>query len=56
VVAALNVASAHYGGPDRLHVDNGPEFISEKIDRWTYAPGVVLDFSRPGNPTDNAFS
>jgi hypothetical protein len=36
-------------------VDNGPEFISKEVDLWAYAQGVVLDFSRPGKPTDNAF-
>lgn len=25
------------------------------MDLWAYHPGVTLDFSRPGNPTDNAF-
>lgn len=24
-------------------------------ERWAYQKGVVLDFSRPGKPTDNAF-
>ncbi len=37
-------------------VDNGPEFISKALDRWTYENGVTLDFSRPGKPTDNAFA
>ena len=32
-----------------------PEFISKEVDLWAYAHGVVLDFSRPGKPTDNAF-
>jgi putative transposase len=36
-------------------LDNGPEFISKEVDLWAYAHGVVLDFSRPGKPTDNAF-
>jgi hypothetical protein len=36
-------------------MDNGPEFISKEVDLWAYAHGVVLDFSRPGKPTDNAF-
>ena len=36
-------------------VDNGPEFVSKALDRWAYANGVALDFSRPGKPTDNAF-
>ena len=25
------------------------------LDLWAYQRGVVLDFSRPGKPTDNAF-
>ena len=55
VVTALNLAVAQYGVPERIRVDNGPEFISKEVDLWAYAHGVVLDFSRPGKPTDNAF-
>jgi putative transposase len=33
----------------------GPEFISKVLDHWAYVNGVVLDFSRPGKPTDNAY-
>lgn len=39
----------------RIKVDNGSEFISKTLDKWAYENGVVLDFSRPGKPTDNAF-
>jgi len=38
-----------------IRVDQGSEFISRDLDLWTYTRGVVLDFSRPGKPTDNAF-
>jgi len=31
------------------------EFISRDRDLWAYQKGVVLDFSRRGKPTDNAF-
>jgi putative transposase len=41
--------------PECIRVDNGPEFISKEVDLWAYAHGVILDFSRPGKPTDNAF-
>lgn len=41
--------------PKRIQVDNGSEFISKALDRWAYDNDVVLDFSRPGKPTDNAF-
>lgn len=27
-----------------------------RSDFWAYAKGVTLDFSRPGQPTDNAFA
>lgn len=41
--------------PSRIQVDNGSEFISKALDKWAYENDVVLDFSRPGKPTDNAF-
>ena len=40
--------------PQRIQVDQGPEFISKDLDRWAYENRVTLDFSRPGKPTDNA--
>jgi putative transposase len=41
--------------PQRVQVDNGAEFISKALDKWAYENKVVLDFSRPGKPTDNAY-
>ncbi|OON33512.1 transposase [Izhakiella australiensis] len=41
--------------PERIQTDNGSEFISKVMDKWAYENGVVMDFSRPGKPTDNAF-
>ena len=41
--------------PERIKLDNGSEFISKALDKWAYQNNVVLDFSRPGKPTDNAF-
>ncbi len=40
--------------PRAIHVDNGPEFISRALDAWAYQNRIVLEFSRPGKPTDNA--
>ena len=54
VVETLERVVARYGLPRQIRLDNGPEFISR--DLWAYARGVVLDFSRPGKPTDNAFA
>ena len=39
--------------PQRIKVDNGPEFISRALDAWAYLNKVHLDYSRPGKPTDN---
>ena len=41
--------------PARIQCDNGSEFISKEVDRWAYENGVILDFSRPGKPTDNPY-
>ena len=41
--------------PKTIRVDNGTEFTSKAVDRWAYENQVVLDFSRPGKPTDIAF-
>lgn len=41
--------------PARIQADNGPEFVSISLDKWAYDNSVVLDFSRPGKPTDNPF-
>lgn len=41
--------------PVRIQTDNGSEFISKGLDKWAYEHGVIMDFSRPGKPTDNPF-
>jgi putative transposase len=41
--------------PQHVQCDNGSEFISKEVDCWAYDNRVVLDFSRPGKPTDNPF-
>ncbi len=55
VVDTLERVTKVYGMPKTIRVDNGPEFVSRDLDLWTYMNGVILDFSRPGKPTDNAF-
>ncbi len=44
------------GTPKVIRVDQGSEFISHDLDQWAYRNDVTLDFSRPGKPTDNAFT
>ncbi len=53
VVEVLTRLSKNRDLPKKIQVDNGPEFISKRLDQWAYSNGVELDFSRPGKPTDN---
>ncbi len=55
VVEVLNRLKFTRGLPSSIQVDNGPEFISKALDKWAYENGIILNFSRPGKPTDNAF-
>ena len=55
VVATLDRICRQTGYPKTIRVDQGSEFISRDMDLWAYQRGVILDFSRPGKPTDNAF-
>ena len=54
VVETLETICCERGTPERIRVDNGPEFISKVLDAWAYSTDIKLDFSRPGKPTDNA--
>lgn len=55
VAATLDKAISAFGKSQRIYLDNGPEFVTKELDLWAYANNVILDFSRPGKPTDNAF-
>jgi len=55
VCEALEKTKAARRLPQRIKVDNGPEFISRALDAWAYFNKVKLDYSRPGTPTDNPY-
>ncbi len=55
VVDVLERVGQRIGFPKTIRVDQGTEFTSRELDLWAYQRGVTLDFSRPGQPTDNAF-
>jgi len=54
VAAVVEQLVTERGVPDRIQCDNGSEFISRTLDKWAYDNGVIMDFSRPGKPMDNA--
>jgi putative transposase len=55
VVHMLDKTCALVGYPKAIRVNQGSEFVSRDLDLCAYQNNVVLDFSRPGKPSDNAF-
>ena len=55
VTRVLDRLVAERGKPQRIVVDNGPEFTSRALDQWAYDNGVELVFIRPGKPVENCF-
>jgi putative transposase len=51
----LEQICAEIGYQKMIRVDQGSEFVSRDLDLWAYARDVMLDFSRPGKPTDNGY-
>jgi putative transposase len=55
VARALQELLAQRDKPERIVVDNGPEFAGRALDAWAYDAGVHLHFITPGRPTENAY-
>lgn len=55
VTRLLDRLVSERGKPERLRSDNGPEFISEELQRWCKTNGVDLQWIEPGKPTQNAY-
>ncbi|WP_240773456.1 IS3 family transposase [Pontibacter sp. SGAir0037] len=55
LIRVLEYLKEFRGLPEMIRVDNGPEFISRKLEDWCKENKVRLVFIQPGKPTQNAY-
>lgn len=55
VIRALEELKQYRELPKKIRMDNGPQFISHKLDEWAKENKVELVFIQPGEPTQNAY-
>lgn len=55
VIRVLGRIIAWRGTPQKLRMDNGPEFVSTTLAEWSEENHVELEFIRPGKPTENSY-
>jgi len=55
VIRVLEYLKEFRGLPNIIRVDNGPEFISHKLDQWCRQNQITLVFIQPGKPMQNAY-
>lgn len=55
VVRVLEQLAAWRGLPQRIRVDNGPEFLAESFVTWAKVRGIEIVYIQPGKPNQNAF-
>lgn len=55
LIRILEYLKEFRGLPQMIRVDNGPEFISSKLDIWCKQNQITLVFIQPGKPTQNGY-
>lgn len=55
VIKTLEHAILEHGKPQKIRVDNGPEFISGELEVWCNDHHIELQFIQPGKPMQNGF-
>ena len=44
-----------HGRPDNIRSDNGPEYVSARVQNWAKRRGIRLAYTQPGKPQQNSY-
>jgi putative transposase len=55
VIRVLEHLVKQRGKPANIRTDNGPEFISDKLQQWCKEREITLQYIQPGKPMQNAY-
>jgi putative transposase len=55
VIRVLDRIASQRGYPERVRMDNGPEFVSVALAGWAEDHDVQLEFIQPGRPMQNSY-
>jgi putative transposase len=55
VIRVLERLIALRGKPGNIRSDNGPEFISHRLEEWCEDHHITMQYIEPGKPTQNAY-
>ena len=55
VIRVLESLVKRRGKPANIRTDNGPEFISHKLQQWCEQNTITLQYIQPGRPMQNAY-
>lgn len=55
VIEVLEDIVTHRNKPHQIRVDNGPEFTSKVFTQWCCKHAIVIKYTQPGRPMQNAY-
>lgn len=55
IIRVLDRVAQQRGYPEKIRLDNGPEMTSIALADWAEEHNILLDFIKPGKPTQNSY-